>query len=218
MLSTVFQWGCLRAAGRFHTDLNSAAPALPRDLGLNRPHTALPVCRMCTRRMPTFLNFYHLIVFFHNEICFWVIDGVHGDGVQPEKGQLAACRPACLLPAARKSATQLRFKCLTAFHICCDWYSVIVGFLTRFQVKLHRLFFFFKLFYYPKALVERCADEIQRIAGWSWMNSALFFSIVMLFIQSQINAWFLLEGFFFFLWKMGKSKKWMQPYIVAILF
>lgn len=132
----------------------------------------------------------------------------------------AAWRAFCASSAGftKDTATQLRFKCLKAFHICRDWYSLIVGFLTRFQAKLHRYFFLFIFFYYPKALIVRHTDEIQGLAGWSWTNSALFFSIVVLFIHSQINAWFLLEGFFFFFWKMGRSKNWMQPYIVAILF
>lgn len=160
-------------------------------------------------------------------VCGGTADAVRCWPVAQDHGRIAAISPNPTLLQApglvcvgfrstvfmKDSATQLRFKCLKAFNVCCDWYSVIVGLLTRFQVKLDRFFFF-----PPKALILRHWEEIQRIAGWSWMNSASFFSTVMLFIHSQINAWFLLEGFFFFFWKMGKSKNWMQPYIVAILF
>jgi len=41
---------------------------------------------------------------------------------------------------AKDRATQLRCEYLKAFHICCDRYSGVVGFLTRFWVKLHRFF------------------------------------------------------------------------------
>lgn len=92
-------------------------------------------------------------------VCGGTADAVRCWPVAQDHGRIAAISPNPTLLQApglvcvgfrstvfmKDSATQLRFKCLKAFNVCCDWYSVIVGLLTRFQVKLDRFFFFFLL-------------------------------------------------------------------------
>ena len=93
LVSVPCRWGCLRAAGQFERGLNSAAPWRSR----GQPPPRSPSCpdhvHALYAHVIEFVSFHY---FFHNGICF-VIGGIHGDGVPPSKGQLAACCLARLL-------------------------------------------------------------------------------------------------------------------------